>query len=486
MANKYLTLEEAANASGLSVDEVKRLREKGDLRGFADRGTWKFREKDVEELRRSLQDDSSPEAPIFDSDSEEDSSVLIDDGAESAEDRILAEIDKPTEIQGDSSDEDVELSLDDSESDVQLILGDSMKAAESEGDSDSDVRLVGNADESGETGSDSDVKLVESDSDSGVRLAPDLAGEDDSDSDVKLITEGSDSDVKLLAGDDDRSDSDVAVVAAKKSGLPVDFADTDEDLPLLSEENSQDDSEALSADLSADSGVSLENANDSGIPLHADDSGITLENLADSGVSLSDDLSAADESGISLELDDDEGQTTVPMLEIPDFDEDLDETQLEIPALGSDDESAFDLVMEEENGNSDADVIFFEEDETGDASESMLDLDDNFDDEMGTDVSAEDDLDVFDAVDEDFEDSFESNFESGESHPGFDAPAVRGRGIATVETDWGVPTFVGLIFSTALLSLCCMVMFDLVRSIWVTQDPKLSSWLLTMIGGMFS
>ena len=313
MAKKYLTLDEAADASGLSVDELKRLREKGDLRGFADRGTWKFRKEEIEELRRSRQDDSSPEVPLFGDEAEDSSSMLSDDG---------------------------------------LAL-----SGGSEGDSDSDVRLVTEPEKSQEAGSDSDVKLVDADSGSGIQLVPELGGEDDSDSDVKLITEGSDSDVQLLVGDDDRSHSDVAVVAVTDSGLPVDLFDTDEDQPLLSSESSQDSPEALSADLSADSGVSLENANDSGIPLVADDSGITLENLADSGTALNDNLLAADESGISLESDvkkhKTQGQTTVPMLEIPDLDDDLDETQLEIPSLDSDDESDFDLVMDKDTGGSD-------------------------------------------------------------------------------------------------------------------------------------
>jgi hypothetical protein len=462
MAKKYLTLEDAADASGLSVDELKRLREKGDLRGFADRGTWKFREEDISELRRSHQDDSSPEVPLFGSESEEDSSVLIDDEAALAE--------EPTEIHSDSAGEDVQLSLDDSDSDVQLILDESIMAADGD--------------------SDSDVKLVDADSGSDVRLVPDLEADDDSDSDVKLITEGTDSDVQLLVGADDQTDSDVAVVAKTDSGLSVDFSDMDEDQPLVPEKSSEDVGEDLSADLSAGSGVSLENANDSGIPLVADESGITLENLDDSGVSLTDDLAAADESGISLEVDEEEhqtpGQSTIPMLEIPDFEDNSEETQLEIPALDSDDGSDFDLVMDDETGSTDDDVGFFEEDEAGDASEPMLDFEDEFEDEMGTVVSSEDDLDVFDAVDEDFEESFEGDFESGESHAGFAAPAVGGRGIATVEADWGVPTFVGLIFSTVLLSLCCMVMFDLVRSIWASQDPtNMSSWILKTLGGMF-
>ena len=37
---KYLSLEEAAKLLKLQPEELIRLREKGDVRGFADRGTW--------------------------------------------------------------------------------------------------------------------------------------------------------------------------------------------------------------------------------------------------------------------------------------------------------------------------------------------------------------------------------------------------------------------------------------------------------------
>ena len=46
MAKKYLSLEEAAGMLGISEDELKRAREKGDIRGFADRGNWKFRQNE--------------------------------------------------------------------------------------------------------------------------------------------------------------------------------------------------------------------------------------------------------------------------------------------------------------------------------------------------------------------------------------------------------------------------------------------------------
>ena len=41
MAKKYLNLEEAAAELGMEKEELNRLREAGDIRGFADRGAWK-------------------------------------------------------------------------------------------------------------------------------------------------------------------------------------------------------------------------------------------------------------------------------------------------------------------------------------------------------------------------------------------------------------------------------------------------------------
>lgn len=480
MAKKYLTLEEAAETSGFSVDDLKRFRESGDLRGFADRGTWKFREEDIAELQRR-QNDSSPDVPLMDEDFGEGLSVLDSD------EEVVSE--QPTEIRLESDDENVELSMDDSDSDVRLMLDDSM--------------VLGADDSSPEVpaaDSDSDVKLVDTDSDSDVRLATEPLLDDSSDSDVTLIADGSDSDVQLLAGDDDRSDSDVALVASDESGLPVVFSDTDQDQPMLLEDSSielKGDSEIVAVD----SSISLDNGNDSEIALVADDSGITLENPADSGILLSDDngydLSGADESGISLELDEEEGEDrsgTVPMLEIPSLDEDLDETQFEIPALDTDAESDFDLSMDDEvEGGSDANALFFDDDESGDDSQTLYqetehgEADDFFDDEYGDDdlqtleaevVGTHDDMDVFDAEDEDFEDSFVT----GESHAGFAAPAAAGQVAASAESEWGVPAFVGLVFSTTLLALCCMVMFDLVRSIWGWHDPNpLSSMLLDIL-----
>ena len=65
---KYLNLEEAASLLKLKNEELIRFREKGEIRGFADRGTWKFKSDDVEEFRRRRQPDSDPDMPIMDED----------------------------------------------------------------------------------------------------------------------------------------------------------------------------------------------------------------------------------------------------------------------------------------------------------------------------------------------------------------------------------------------------------------------------------
>ena len=50
---KYLSLEEAAQQLGMRNDELNKMREQGQIRGFADRGTWKFKVEDVEAFASS-------------------------------------------------------------------------------------------------------------------------------------------------------------------------------------------------------------------------------------------------------------------------------------------------------------------------------------------------------------------------------------------------------------------------------------------------
>ncbi len=361
LAKKYLSLEEAASQLGMSADQLKRFREQGDIRGFADRGSWKFREQDIEEFLRTRQTDSSPDFPIITGESS--SSVLQEPDFED-----LSSSDSDVRLFFDESmfeDDSDAKELANSGSDVQLS-GDSGPGLESApeevlqfngwggdakiSDSDSDVKLVGAGTEAeidlaslNDSGSDvrlaDDSELNFSDSDSDVRLSEEVVdntGEmtfigSDSDSDVKLMggddflvedsdSDGdgdSDSDVKLSAGLD-RTDSDIRLSDSPSSSnnrtifLPP--IPDDSDLKLIPRGSGVRiqgigsgiglDAEESGISLEMDSGISLE-ADDSGISLESfdsaaklrDDSGISLESF-DSGVDLSDD------SGISLDAGD--------------------------------------------------------------------------------------------------------------------------------------------------------------------------------------
>ena len=499
MAKKYLNLEEAAAQLGMEKDELNRLREAGDIRGFADRGAWKFRMEDIEELGRSRQADSDPAIPLFSEEEDDDdlfgSAILEGDELDESTESVIDEDEvgeQATVIRGsvhDDDDEPVELSS--SDSDVRLVVDDGDDLTlDSEPelvavgeDSDSDVRLT--EDSSIDLGSDSDVKLVDADSE------PEF--------DMLDLDSGSDSDVKLVADDANiaGSESDVALIADEDFDLG-----SDSDVALVSDE--ANDSSILAEDsgisLASDSGISLAGPLDSGISLEAaDESGISLMDDDESGISLEDDtgsdISITADSGISLEpFDVEDVDKTMPMMST-----DKNAT-LEIPSLDDDADSSFDLsdssadtsvLMlndDDDAGGSSGSVILDSDDE--DSESAMFDDDDDFaSDDAISDVFDEDEDDfddIYDADDDDFDDSFQS----GESHAEFVAPAgFGGRGAAAMtapEPEWGAGTFAALVVSTGLMLVCSILMYDLIRTMWHYDDPSsVSSTLLDTFGGLF-
>ena len=333
ISKKYLSLEEAAGLLKLKNDELVRFREKGEIRGFADRGTWKFKADDVEEFRRRRQPDSDPDVPI----------MSDDDLGE----RLMSDPDLQTFSSSENAlDEDDEFGRQatvirkgresSSDSDVRLVLDEGLKGrltgSSGElpvldiGKSDSDVRLVGDSSPRLKPDSDSDVKLVNPvalapDSDSDVKLvSPSGAGAglrmSDTDSDVRLSK--SDSDVRLapLSGSDSNvklvnrgsianktgptSDSDVALLPSTPGSgiggmgsLDLGMDETDGGPGASALFDADDDSSiVLPGDsgirLSGDSGIQLRQPADSGILLEGEDSGIQLSG-GDSGIRLSSD-----------------------------------------------------------------------------------------------------------------------------------------------------------------------------------------------------
>ena len=317
MATKrYLNIDEAAEKLGMSKEALNRLRSKGEIRGFADRGTFKFKEEDIDELGRRLQTSSDPEVQMI---GEDDGSVLDDEptadgsGLGSAPSVIR-------QLSGDATSSDLGSGdsagsiFDDfggggaSDSDVRLVMDDRLDAGHDSGpdvmlqfqesdsdvrlssdsgrinlnDSDSDVRLASDAPTAapdsvlklGLNDSDSDVRLDDGsstrfarpDSDSDVMLAPDpgdsgnLVPKPDSDSDVMLVSEEPDSDSDVhLAGEDSelpigmQSDSDVQLISA----------DSDSDVRLLDDSRMSGPRSKIKKDSDSDvavlpdSGVSL-------------------------------------------------------------------------------------------------------------------------------------------------------------------------------------------------------------------------------------
>jgi excisionase family DNA binding protein len=61
MVQGYYTLQEAAKVLGLAPDELKQMAQRNQIRSFQDRGTWRFRAQDIQELARQRGVASDPE-----------------------------------------------------------------------------------------------------------------------------------------------------------------------------------------------------------------------------------------------------------------------------------------------------------------------------------------------------------------------------------------------------------------------------------------
>lgn len=530
MSKKYLNLEEAAAMLRMAPSELNKLRERGEIRAFADRGNWKFREEDVDNLLRSRQADSNPELPLLPASDSSSEFVLGDD------EDVLG--DEPTIIRkgknASSSDSDIRLMLDDggsSVSDVVLPLS----------DSDSDVKLVGDTKGRAKSGSDSDVKLV---GESGV-----LGRDPGSDSDVKLIGATSDSDVKLIGdstiGLKPDSDSDVKLAGVPTPPAPKQPAmilplDDDEGISLapLDDEpapkkaappapaapaamgGSVLDDDAL-IPLAGDSGISLDRVADSGISLdsgsHLDldagshlnlgaDSGLSLDLANDSGITLAGDSAAplAGKKGKGPQKDD--LHATAPMMNIPlADDEDVTDTNLEIPLATGDSSSEYDstsvinlsddedldeiaatTITKKPGRGAPAVTQEIETDSSDEIFDAVDDVVEDLDDsvEVADDVMGEDDevsADVFGADDEDFGD-----VEEGESIHELSTPV--GRMMAPVEQEWGALAFTGVLLSSLVLLCTVTVMYELVRNMWhadLANANPVAGGLIDTIGGMF-
>ncbi|MCH2212522.1 MAG: helix-turn-helix domain-containing protein [Fuerstiella sp.] len=425
MAKKYLTLEEAAKRLGITPVELSTEREAGVIRGFANRGSWKFRQEDIDEFARTRETDSSPEIPL---------------------DAIETEKDAEADL------------LDASDSDVKLYSHSSLfdeDGVEDLSASDSDVRLTGDSGPTLESNdsSETDDSVLEFDNDSEASLS-------DSDSDVKMAggdpgnnKKDPDSGITLGSADDD-------------SGISLDISDSGISL------------EGVDSNFAADSGISLE-VGDSGISLESGDSGISLDADHGSGISLE-----TDDSGITTAMvppvSADQGDETQQM--------DMKEAELGLQDSSDDafTTGEFDLGLldaEEQDAGTDTSILMFDDDGATDTDMEFSSVDEEFadeesfqDDEFGDDF--EDDMDdVFEADDEE-------EFESGQSQVGFETlppPGTRG-----AEAPWGTGVALGVVGGSVFSAVGAFAGFELVRTMWMWFQPGTGeSGFLKFLGGFF-
>lgn len=302
MAGKFIELHEAAKILGLSPDELVEMRSNGEIHGYRDGASWKFKAEEVERVagERGVDLGSPSEEVPADEDDGFDALLsdldLADPGEGSSilvSDEIMgAPAESSSTIIGKSQTPDSDLRLiaeDATDSDIELTGGSSSELGldvAADTGTGSDLSLEGAAG----SATDSDLALDDAAESTGSDLALDAAVADSTGSDLSLD-----------------SDSDEMVNLKLSTGSGTDALESASDLGLGSSDlDLADDEMALEDDddlLLGGSGVG------SDVTLGAD-SGINLASPSDSGLSLEDPSPevASSASGLGLVSEDDDDE----------------------------------------------------------------------------------------------------------------------------------------------------------------------------------
>ena len=446
MERKFVSMNEVAEMLGITVDQITEMRSRGDIYGYRDGTTWKFKMDQVERLASKLGVDLN--AP--------DSSTSAIDSDNPETDSDLNELTNVGELPSESV----------------LLSGDSLTSNEHGAASTiigQDDGAIENKDQeipdpSSDPVTDSDVKLVPGGSDvlsdeseilnrdpadtaSSLKLAP-------TDSDAKNVADlnpelGSDGiDDELLSLGENKTNDNVSQqpLDAGDSGSPGEPGMGTSDSAFALELNNELDDD----DLVLGSGVH----ND--ITLDSADSGINLAGLTDSGISLDNnsiDLSSSSVDALELPADGDS-----PSLDDPANSDSATEWDSNEPFLL---EPGFDGSDEEESGSQ---VI-------------ALDSEENYDRDAATMLGA----DAEDAADD--EPVFSPDPSS--SLTGTSGPVVvPSQASEAPYTVWNV---VPLFFIMIFLILTGMMVTDLMGSMWSWSEPhaynsRLMDWIIEMLG----
>src|SRR5581483_201091 len=254
MVQGYYTLEEAARLLGMPTDQLSQMAQHREVRAFADRGTWRFRTQDIEELARRRGVGSNPDLPLAEApapkshDSPAPRPKQPDSGSGPAFHRALPPGGDQVEIGQEIISESPS-----SRKTAGRSSGKGPRSPSPKPGSDSDVRLVADGSDLGfKIQSDSDVKVGNEGpksrpgskpssvrkpgpkQDSGVRLVP---METESDSDVRIVADSSE-DITILGSRPSKagSDSDIRLEPSSGSGIGMGRPPSSADDSFLTEE----------------------------------------------------------------------------------------------------------------------------------------------------------------------------------------------------------------------------------------------------------
>lgn len=506
MDKKFLSAEEAVALFGIAAADLQRLVDEGQLKALADRGSWKYRREEIEQLIKSgaLAADVERGQQTLEIETEKDESGSQDLAFLELDEQALAEgatmvnpkTDEPAAPLSPGS-----MPIAESLSEFELVTSLTGEKSPSDSGKSEESSVIIGVDEEQKEGSDSDVTLVPNKTpDSGIALSATtehiLTDEDHTLTPAEQmsgIAPSSDSDVRLADSGIALEPVDSGISLEADSGLTLessavfgkDSAIKPADSGLTLEADSGLTLEAI------ESGLSLDKKTDSGISLEAGDSGIALE-AADSGIAL-----GAGDSGLSLEDADSGialtgkqkptgsgGRPADTLAEIDQSDDELEATFVgaeddmdRTAMLALDDSSELETLPPTKGMKAKSTSL---SDSFGSEEVEDLEISEDLDD-AELDVDEEEFEDVLDASDEAF--SVEESGEAGDSSEASIASMPSMKFVAK-EPSWGMAAVIPVTACAVLLLVQAVLLWDGISTMWTGEtNQALTAPIIDAIGG---
>lgn len=437
--SNFVSLEEAAKKLGVSPEAIVEMRSRGEIFGYRDGGSWKFKPEEIERVASEMLGDALDEDPagssILVSDSDLGSSISTH-GSTIGSDILSSE-------EGSDVDSDVSLVADPgSGSDVRLVASKASQGKNSDIEDDDDLKLADSDDD------DDELALAAEDGDDLLAAASDAASS--AGSDVELSDLG---DLALRGSDSSSGDLDLAAGGSKAKVLG---GGSDLELAAGSDLIKGDSDPSIDSGSIDLSGSDLDLSDDGDLVLGGSDlalgsdSGINLMSPSDSGISLEDeplDLAASGISGLDLAAEGSDASGSGV-----DFQQDEEFQLSPSGAIETDDDSGSQVIELEDSS------------EFGDAAVAL---------------PSEDGFDAFADVDSGGGLDSESGFEA--------APAGAAVVMGAPEVPYSLLQVLSLLGILLLMCLSGILVTDVVRNMWAWSgsESSLTSGFTEMVLGAF-